>query len=263
VTAELLSKSTPVWGLDLGFGIPAGLLLATAARHLLHAEHPLIDLRTLRIPTLRTAVTGGIFYFTVIGAGPFLAPLKFEEAFGWSAVKSGAMVLFIFAGNIGIKPFTGFLYGRLGFKTVLISSTVTMAAAMAAIGFTTTNTPLVLIGFFLFVSGVARSVGATGYTTIAYVDVPPEQMRHANVLQATTQQLAAGFGVAGGAIALRLGQPLGHLVGGSSRIEAAYTVAFLLVAAVALLATLDATRMHSSAGAVMRARGHADPQTSD
>jgi len=263
VTAELLSKSTPAWGLDLGFGIPAGLLLATAARHLLHAEHPLIDLRTLRIPTLRTAVTGGIFYFTVIGAGPFLAPLKFEEVFGWGAVKSGALVLFIFAGNIGIKPFTGFLYGRLGFKTVLISSTVTMAAAMAAIGFTTTNTPLVLIGFFLFVSGVARSVGATGYTTIAYVDVPPEQMRHANVLQATTQQLAAGFGVAGGAIALRLGQPLGHLVGGSSRIEAAYTVAFLLVAAVALLATLDATRMHSSAGAVMRARGHADPQTSD
>jgi EmrB/QacA subfamily drug resistance transporter len=263
VTAALLSKSSPAWGLDLGFGVPAVLLLAAASRHLLRANSPLIDLRTLRIPTLRTAVTGGVFYFTVIGAAPFLAPLKFEEVFGWSPVKSGALVLFIFAGNIGIKPFTTSLYGRFGFRAVLITSTATMAAAMAAIGFTTAGTPLVVIALILLLSGVARSVGATGYTTIGFVDVPEQQMRHANTLQATTQQLAGGFGVAGGAIALRIGQPLAHLLSGLPRLEATYAIAFLMVAAVALLATLDATRMQSTAGEAMRKRPQPKPRTAD
>jgi hypothetical protein len=239
------------------------LLVGAALRHLLRADHPLVDLRVLRIPTLRTAITGGIFYFTVIGAGPFLAPLKFEEVFGWSAVKSGALVLFIFAGNVGIKPFTTLLYGRFGFRTVLITATVTMAAAMAAIGITTAGTPLVLIALLLLLSGVCRSVGATGYSTIGFVDVPEEQMRHASTIFSTTQQLAAGFGVAGGAIALRIGDPLAHLFSGLSHENGAYAIAFLLMAAVALVATADATRMHNTAGAVMRTQARADPRTAD
>jgi EmrB/QacA subfamily drug resistance transporter len=263
VTAGLLSESSPTWGLDLGFGVPSVLLLAAACRHLLRAEDPLLDLRVLRIPTLRTAIGGGIFYFTVIGAGPFLAPLKFEEVFGWSAVKSGALVLFIFAGNVGIKPFTTFLYGRFGFKAVLITSTATMAATMAAIAFTTAGTPLVVIALILLLSGICRSVGATGYSTIGFVDIPDGQMRHASTLFSTTQQLAAGFGVAGGAIALRVGEPLGRLFSGLSRADAAYAIAFLLMAAVALIATVDATRMHSSAGAVLRTHRRPDPQPTD
>jgi EmrB/QacA subfamily drug resistance transporter len=263
VTAALLSKSSPTWGLDIGFAISSVLLLGAAAQHLLRTDHPLIDLRALRIRTLRTAVTGGGFYFTVIGAGPFLAPLKFEEAFGWSAVRSGALVLFIFVGNVGIKPFTSALYGRFGFKTMLIAATATMAATMAAIGFTTAGTPLVAIALILLLSGVCRSVGATGYSTIGFVDVPDEQMRHANTLQATMQQLAAGFGVAGGAIALRVGQPFAHLFSALSHADADYAIAFLLLAGVALIATFDATRMHGTAGAVMRARARTDHQTTD
>jgi EmrB/QacA subfamily drug resistance transporter len=259
VTAALLSRSSPTWGLDLGFGIPSVLLVGAALRHLLRADHPLIDLRVLRIPTLRTAITGVIFYFTAMGAGPFLVPLKFEEVFGWSAVKSGALVLCIFAGNVGIKPFTTFLYGRFGFRAVLITATATMAAAMAAIGFTTAGTPLVVIALILLLSGICRSVGATGYSTIGFVDVPEEQMRHASTMFSTTQQLAAGFGVAGGAIALRVGEPLAHRFSGLSHAEAAYAIAFLLMAAVALIATLDATRMHSTAGAVMRTQATSRP----
>ena len=75
-----------------------------AVRHLLRAPAPLIDLRTLRIPTFRVAVASGSLSFMAIGAVPFLLPLLFENVFGWSAVKSGAIVLFVFVGNIGIKP---------------------------------------------------------------------------------------------------------------------------------------------------------------
>jgi len=254
VTAALLSRTNPVWALDAVFGVAAVLLTIFAVRHLLHTRYPLIDLRVLRIPTLRAAVFGSLVYFSVISAGPFLVPLKLEEEFGWSPVKAGALVLFIFVGNVGIKPTTTFLYGRFGFRTVLITSTVTMAAAMAAIGFTTGTTPIELLAVLLLIVGMVRSIAATGYSTVGFGDVPPEDLRHANTLQATAQQLAGGFGVAGAAIALRLGDPLGRVFGSSHHGHGDYAVAFVLVAAVALVATVDASRLPSGAGDVMRRR---------
>jgi len=263
VTAAMLSKTSPAWALDAAFGVPSVLLLGLAARHLLRTKRPLIDLRTLRIPTLRTAVTGSLIYFAVMGAGPFLAPLMFEQAFRWGAVKSGALVLFIFTGNIGIKPATTYLYQRFGFRNTLVTSTATMAACMAAIAFTRTGTPIFVIALLLLISGVARSVGATGYTTVGFTEVPAEQMADANTLLSTAQQLSAGFGVAGGALALRIGESLARVTGSGSHATAEYTVAFLLVALVALVATFDAARLHTSAGAVLRKPVAVEPVATD
>ena len=54
-------------------------------------------------------------------------------------------------------------------------------------------------------NGIGRSVSLTCYSTIAFSDTPPEQIRDANTLQATAQQLAVGLGVPVGAVALRAG----------------------------------------------------------
>lgn len=251
VAAELLSAAR-IDGAAAGIAAGAAVvLLALAARHLLRTRAPLLDLRTLRVDTLRAAVLGGSVYFVVIGAGPFLAPLKFEEAFGWSPVKSGSLVLLIFAGNIGIKPATTFIYGRLGFRTVLTCSTALMAVTMVALGLTTAATPLLAIALALTVSGVARSVAATGYNTIAFGDVPERDMRHASTLFTTTTQLASAVGVAGGAIALRLGRPLAATVVSHPAVGARYTVAFWLMALLALLASGAALRLRRSAGEVL------------
>ncbi len=124
----------------LGAAILTAVLLTLAVRHLLRAASPLIELRTLRISTLRASVSGTTVYFAVNAAGPFLVPLLVEEVFGWSAVKAGAIVLLIFVGNIGIKPATTFLYRRFGFRTVLTVATATMAATMACLAFVTVGT---------------------------------------------------------------------------------------------------------------------------
>ncbi|HEX3955476.1 MAG TPA: hypothetical protein VHZ03_02460, partial [Trebonia sp.] len=47
--------------------------------------------------------------WTAVAAVPFLLPLLFETVFGWSAIKSGVIVMFVFVGNIGIKPATAYL----------------------------------------------------------------------------------------------------------------------------------------------------------
>ena len=231
---------------------PAALVaLALTGRHLLRARYPLVDLRTLRIATFRVAVGSDSLSMMAIGAVPFLLPLLFENAFGWSAVKSGAVVLFVFVGNIGIKPTTTYIMNRWGFRSVLLAACLTLAASIVALAFVTGQTPVVLIIVIAVISGAARSVGGTAYNTLYFCDVPEQQMPHANALSATVGQLAAGFGVAFVTVALRLGGPVAGALGRSGT-QSSYTVAFLLVALLPLAALGGITRLHPDAGSAAR-----------
>jgi hypothetical protein len=91
----------------------------------------------------------------------------------------------------------------------------------------------------------------TGYTTLALSDVPPPQMRPANALFSTAQQLFTGLAVALATVALRVGHVIGHDLGSTDGLRAAYSVAFLAVAIVAGMATAVALRLHPSAGQVL------------
>ncbi|WP_414169725.1 MFS transporter [Streptoverticillium reticulum] len=239
-TAHLLSdrhaQGTPV----AVFGVLSVALLAAAARHLLRTEHPLVDLRTLRIPAFRASVSGGSLFWITVAAVPFVLPLLFQEAFGWSAVKSGAMVLFVFVGNIGIKPATTRLLQRFGFRPLLVTAAAGVVATTVLCGFLTAGTPIALIAALAVVSGAARSLGLTCYQVIAFADVPQERMGHANTLQSTAQQAAAGLGVAAATVALRAGEWV--------RPGSAYAVAFCLLALVSVGALVGAVRMHPGAG---------------
>jgi EmrB/QacA subfamily drug resistance transporter len=250
-TASLLAQDPTPWIRVAAIAPAAVVALALAVRHLLRARYPLVDLRTLRIATFRTAVGSGSLSMMAISAVPFLLPLLFENVFGWSAVRSGAVVLFVFVGNIGIKPATTFIMNRWGFRSVLLTACLTLAGSMVALAFVTRQTPVALIVLIAIVSGMARSLGGTAYNTLYFCDVPEQQMAHANALSATVGQLAAGFGVAFVAVALRIGGPLAGTVGHSGP-QLAYSIAFLLVALLPLAAIPGITRLHKDAGSAAR-----------
>jgi hypothetical protein len=190
-----------------------------------------------------------------VGAVPFMLPLLFQDVFHWSPVKSGTVVLFVFVGNIGIKPATTFLINRFGFRSVLVTATAGVAVTVVAAGWVSARTPLALIGSIALLSGVARSVGFTAYTTLGFSEVPEEEMAHANGLSATTQQLAAALGVAMATVALRLGGPVGRLFSRHPAAATSYTVAFVVLGLVALTATAGAARLDRDAGSAVRAAG--------
>ncbi len=251
-TAHLLSSAPTDWALTVGIGVPALVCLIAAVLHLMRVRVPLVDLRLTRIHSFRSALTGSAFHFTAMNAAPFLAPLLFEEVFHWSAVKAGLIVLFIFVGNIGVKPATTYLYSRLGFRRVLAGATAALGLSFVLLGIAGTSTPVVVLALILLLNGAGRSIGATGYSTVSFSDIPKGEMRHANTLVVTVQQLSASWGVAVGAIALRVGGPISSLFGGNASVHAAYTVAFILIACLTLLATAEALRMHPSAGDALR-----------
>jgi EmrB/QacA subfamily drug resistance transporter len=252
-TGHLLSETGGAWK-PAGFGAASIVLLALSVRHLLRADHPLIELSTLRVTSFRATVSGGSGFWIAVSAVPFLLPLLFQEVFGWSAVRSGALVLFVFVGNIGIKPATTYLFLRFGYRSLLVVSAAALAGTMVCCAFLTAGTPLWLIAAVAVVSGAARSLGLTGYSTLAFADIPQERMRDANTLNATANQMAAGLGVAAATVALRAGGPIADGLLGHTSQALSYGVAFCLLALAAVAAGVAAARLHPGAGDAVRGR---------
>lgn len=261
--AYVLSQPRFSWSEVIALAVASAVVLAAAVIHLLRTRHPLVNLRTLRVPTFRAALGSGSLFWTAITAVPFVLTLLFQNGFGWSPVKSGAVVLFVFVGNIGIKPVTTPLLHRFGFRPVLVTATAGAAATMVGAALFGADTPLVIIALVSLLSGVGRSVSLTCYSTIAFADTPPEQIRDANTLQATAQQLSVGLGVPLGAVAVRAGAPLSRLLPGSTggSGHGAYSVAFLLLAVISLIATAAALRLHPRAGSSITRRPDSGPAT--
>lgn len=255
----LLSEAVPAWGQVIVFAAAGVGLTSAAVWHLSRARQPLLDLSALRVSTFRVTHSGGSLFRLSVNAVPFLLPLLFQDAFGWSPVVSGALVLFVFVGNLAIKPATTPLLVRFGFRPVLVFSTFGVALSMAGVVLLGPGTPVVLIAALLVFGGAMRSIGFTAYNTIAFADIPQSQMTAANTLSSTVQQVAAGFGVTIGALALRGGRILqgagGSAAAGSTGPDGSvlpYQVAFLVIAALTLIATAESLAIDKSAGENIR-----------
>jgi hypothetical protein len=143
------------------------------------------------------------------------------------------------------------LLRRFGFRVVLIAAIVGGLLANAACGLLWRSTPLAAVAALLVVGGAFRSVGFTAYNTIAFADIDAAEVTHANTLSSTLQQLAAGLGVAAGALALRLGDGLRGPLGQRASLHLPYTIAFALIAALLVPALVETWRLPRSAGAAI------------
>jgi hypothetical protein len=134
---------------------------------------------------------------------------------------------------------------------VLLAACLTLSASMIGAAFFTAPPDRADRRDRPVASGIGRSVGGTSYNTLSYVDVSAAIMPHANTLVATTQQLAAGLGVAAATLALRLGGTLDGRPGPATS-QASYSIAFGCLALLPLAAMLGVSRQRRDAGNVAR-----------
>lgn len=240
---------TPMDGVAAGVSAAGGVaLVVLAVRHMRRAAHPLIDLAALRIPTFAVVLMGGSLFRIAIGSAPFLLPLMFQVAFGMSALRSGLLMLALFAGNLAMKPATTALMGRYGLRTVLVANGLLVAAGFAVCMLFAASTPSAWIGALLFFTGLTRSMQFTALNTMGFVDVPSEHMSGATTLFSMFQQMNAGMGIACGALALKLARMARAHEAGPLNVGD-FRIAFALMAAFALLALFDVARLPGDAGA--------------
>ena len=174
-------------------GLVCGVL---AIRHARNVEHPLIPLGTMRIKTFRlTAVTAGLLLRLAAFCIPFILPLLFQIGFGMSAFLSGLLFLGHTIGDLSAKSVTARVQRTLGFRNVLIYLSGAFAVSLALCALFTAHTPFALMFVVLFVSGIFRSLLYTALGTLAYADMPREEMGSASVLAAMMLQLNRAFGI--------------------------------------------------------------------
>jgi MFS family permease len=157
------------------------------------------------------------------------------------------MVIAVFVGNLGIKPFTTPLIRRLGFRRILIWSNglgMLVLLAFVAIG---PDAPLPVLILLLIVSGVFRSVGFSAYNTLQFADIEPEETTNANTLASALQQVAVALGLAVVAVFVRASTAVSEGVTGSPL--PGYHWAFALAAALLVLPLVGAFRLPHDAGA--------------
>src|SRR6202000_1147476 len=112
---------------------------------------------------LRVPVFGGSLFRIAIGSAPFLLPLMFQLAFGMSMVASGFMMLALFAGNLGMKPATGFVLRTLGLRGALVVTGVCVALAFVACAALSPDTPHTVMVAVMVLGGMCRSMQFTSF----------------------------------------------------------------------------------------------------
>jgi hypothetical protein len=228
--------------------IVAGALLGAAALwHLRHHSPPLLDLSLLRVPTFAVAIAGGTLLRISMGAIPLLLPLFFQLVLGMSPVAAGTLLLFVFAGNLAMKPFTTPLLMRFGFRSTMLANGLLSVVVLASFALFGTATPIWLMALLLFVAGTFRAIQFTSLATLQFADIPQARMTDANTMASVLLQLSLGLGNVAGSFILN--------VGAQAAIGAAdFRLAFLMMAAFSLVGLWDTIKLDRNAGHVLRNR---------
>ena len=247
---ELIGREGSSWVASAVFMALGGILAALSVVHFRRATSPLLNIDLLKIKTFAITVMGGSLFRISISVSPFLLPLMFQVGFGLNAFQAGLLMLGLFGGNLGMKSLTTQVLRRFGFRSVLIVNGLLTAILMLACAAIFPQTSRVAITAILFVNGMCRSMQFTCLSTLAFADVPKSDLSSATSFFSMMTQLTMGMGVAAGAIALRLaGMLTGNLRGTPTTKE--FHIAFVFVAIVAALATIDCFELKPDAGAVV------------
>ncbi|MDQ7989554.1 MAG: DHA2 family efflux MFS transporter permease subunit [Candidatus Dactylopiibacterium sp.] len=225
--------------------------LWAGVRHFRRCAHPLVDLSAFQVVTFRATMRSGSLFRMTINAAPFLMPMMFQLAFGFSATEAGLMLLALFAGNIAMKPLTTPWMRAWGFRRVLIVNGLLVVAGFLLCIPLAADTPRWLIMAVLFFTGLSRSMQFTALSTFSFCDITPERMSGASTLSSILVQMSAGLGVALAAVILRVAQIGFPAEAGLAMSPDAFRVAFVLMALVSLAGLRDLLPLPANAGAAV------------
>lgn len=217
-----------------------------------HSE-PIIDPGLLRYHAYRTAVVGGMPLRIALGASPFLMPLMLQLGFGLSPLASGSISVATAVGSLSVRALMGPAIRGIGFRRLLIGTTLVTGCFYASYGLFTPATPHALIFVVLVFGGLFNSLAMVTLNTLGYSDMPKPQMSRATALASMAQQLSISIGVAFAASLLAL---TAYLNGGSAaRLGARdFSPAFFVIGALTLCSLLFFVRLSHEEGNELRQR---------
>ena len=214
-------------------------------RHARVFPEPIYAGHLLKVRTFRLGLVGNLCSRLGISSIPFLLPLLFQVAFGYSASESGWLVAPIALASLLVKPVIKPMMTRFGYRQVLLWNTRILAALMMLLALPDAGTPWPWWLLLLLVMGACNSVQFSAMSTLTVADLRPYQTGSGNSLMAVNQQLAIGLGIALGALML---QGWTHSSIGKEDLHAAFRYTFVGIGLVTLASGLIFGRLHVSDG---------------
>ncbi len=205
----------------------------------------------MRIPTFRFSVMSGSFSRIGAGATPFLLPMMLQLGFGYTAAQSGMIT---FAGSVGsllMRLVAPRLIREIGFRNVMTWIGLLATVLLAACAALRPGWPSVAVYGLLLTFGFFQSLMFMAYNTIAYADVPRDDISAATSFYSTFQQMALSLGIAFSAATLAASVAMnGH----ARPTNTDFTIAFLVIGAIAMVAPIISSGLARDAGAEISGR---------
>jgi len=236
----------------IAVGLVFGLLYL---RHARNHPSPILDFSLMKVPSFGISIMGGSLLRITQGAQPFLLSLMFQLGFGLTAAASGSIVLATALGAMIMKALAPSILRRFGFRMSLTINGLTATGGYALCALFRPDWPLPLMFVILVASGFFMSFQFTAYNTVAYDEIDPKRMSSATSFYTTFQQLMLSVGICAGALALH-GATLIH---GHAKAELGdFSMAFMVVTAISLTATIWNLKFSDNAGADFSGHGVGD-----
>ncbi len=184
------------------------LIIGSAAAMWLYWKHadrdeaPLYARNLFQVRTFRLGLAGNLFSRLGISSVPFLLPLLFQVAFGFSASLSGWLIAPIALASLLTKPIVKPVIAHFGYRRVLVANTRIVGLLIMCLAIPNADTPLWLWMMLLLLVGTCNSLQFSAMNTLTIADLRPYQTGSGNSLMAVNQQLAISFGIALGALIL-------------------------------------------------------------
>ncbi|WP_416190677.1 DHA2 family efflux MFS transporter permease subunit [Neisseria sp. CCUG12390] len=232
---------------------PFSLLLAASGtllmwlyyRHAKTASNPIYAGHLFKVRTFRLGLMGNLISRLGISSVPFLLPLLFQVAFGYSATLSGWLVAPVALASLLVKPVIKPVMARFGYRNVLIWNTRILGVLIMLLAVPSESTPVAVWVGLLFLMGTCNSIQFSSMNTLTLADLRGYQTGSGNSLMAVNQQLAIALGIALGALMLQLWRDSSI---GRADLHTAFRLTFAGVGLITLLSGLIFSRLHVSDG---------------
>ncbi len=204
-TANRLSLGTLHWTWDISpvpiaflVGVGGTLLFILQERSRIKAGKPaLVDLRLFTIRSFRYGSIAAL----VVALGEFgmlfALPLFLQGSLGYTALKTGLVILALAIGTFLSSGVTPQLTNRIGARGVVRVGLLLEALAILGLGLSVALTINAwAIAAWLFVYGMGVGMATAQLTGVILADVPINESGQASGLQSTVRQLGSALGVA-------------------------------------------------------------------
>ena len=195
----------PIWSLWLVASL-------AALGYLWHARHhpqPLFSLKLFSCPSFRIGVAGNLLARVGSGALPFITPLFMQVGLGVSPLVAGFSLIPVVIGSMGMKVVVVTLVQRLGYRSVLVGTTLALAINMLLFAWAGLNGWYWLLPFQLLLLGMINSVRFSTMNNLTLKDLPDTLASAGNSLLSMVMQLSMSLGVSlVGFLLARSGHPV-------------------------------------------------------